>query len=79
MRTYAGPIVRVKIVEATEGGFRGTVNPDDDKWVYLAGSPECPPGYVSSFHEHLVVGREDYEKEDPSRWVSRIEKKQKKK
>ena len=79
VRTYAGPIVRVRIVEVTEGGFKGTVHPEDDRWVYLAGVPECPPGYVSVFHEHLVVSREDYDREDPAKWISRIEKKPRKK
>jgi hypothetical protein len=79
VRTYAGPIVRVTVTKISDGGFEGTVHPDDDRRTYLAGVPECPPGYVSIFHDHLVATREEYEREDWSKWITRIEKKVKKK
>jgi hypothetical protein len=77
-RTFAGPIVRVRVTEVFDGGFKGTVHPDDDRRTYLAGVPECPPGYVSVFFEHCVVTREEFEKEDWTKWISRIEKKKRK-
>lgn len=78
MRTYAGPIVRVTVTKPNDGGFEGTVHPDDERRLYLAGVPECPPGYVSVFPDHLVSTREDYESENWSKWITRIEKKVKK-
>lgn len=66
------------VAEVIDGGFRGTVHPDDDRRTYLAGVPECPPGFVSTFHDHLVVTREDYEREDWTKWITRVEKKSKK-
>jgi hypothetical protein len=68
----------VTVTEAFDGGFRGTVHPDDDRRTYLAGVPECSPGFVSTFHDHLVVTREEYEREDWTRWTTRVEKKIKK-
>jgi len=79
VRTYAGPIVRVTVTKPTSGGFEGTVHPDDERRLYLAGVPECPLGFIGVFHEHCVCTKEEYEREDWSKWVTRIEKKVKKK
>jgi len=79
VRTYAGPIVRVTVTKPTSGGFEGTVHPDDERRLYLAGVPACPPNYIGVFHEHRVVTKEDYESESWEKWISRIEKKVKKK
>jgi len=77
-RTLAGPIVRVTVTRAFEGGFEGTVHPDDERKTYLAGVPECSPGHVSVFFENRVSSKEEFEKEDWSRWVTRVEKKKRK-
>lgn len=69
VRTYAGPIVRVRIVEVISGGFRGTTGEADNKRLFLAGVPDCPPGFVSTFHDHLVVTKEEYESEPQDKWV----------
>lgn len=68
VRTYAGPIVRVRIVEVIPGGFRGTTGEADDRKLFLAGVPECPSGFVSTFHNHLVVTKEDYDSEVKGKW-----------
>lgn len=78
MRTYAGPIVRVTVTRALDGGFEGTVSPEDDRKLYLAGVPECPPGYVGVFHEHRVSCEKDFLEEKWEKWITRIEKKKRK-
>lgn len=68
VRTYAGPIVRVRIVEVISGGFRGTTGEADNKRLFLAGVPDCPPGFVSTFHDHLVVTKKEYDLEVKDKW-----------
>ena len=75
VRAYAGPVVRVTVTKELDGGFEGTVHPDDDRKLYLAGVPECPPGYIGVFHDHRVVTRKDFDEEDWRKWIARTEKK----
>jgi len=74
VRTYAGPIVRVTVTKPGEGGFEGTVHPDDNLRLYLAGVPECPHNHVGVFHEHCVSSKEEFLTEDKSRWIVRDRK-----
>ena len=79
VRAYAGPVIRVTVTKELDGSFEGTVHPDDDRKLYLAGVPECPPGYIGIFHDHRVVTRKDFEEEDWRLWIVRTEKKPNKK
>lgn len=74
MRTYAGPIVRVTVTKPVDGGFEGTVHPDDNLRLYFAGVPECPHNHVGVFHEHCVSSKEEFLAEDKSRWIVRDRK-----
>lgn len=71
--------MRVKITSFTDGGFRGTTCSEDDQKIYLAGGPECPPDFIGSFFDYRTVTKEDFEREDWRKCITRIEKKAKKK
>ena len=77
-RTYAGPIVRVTVVEVTSGGFNGTISAEDNRRVYLAGAPECPVDFVSKFFDTQVSTLEEYEKQDWKKCITRVEKNKRK-
>jgi len=78
VRTFAGPIVKVTVTKVMEGIFMGTVGTDDNRRLFMAGVPECSNSYVSIFHDHNLVNKEDYENEDKSKWFVRDDKKLKK-
>lgn len=69
MKTPAGPIVRVTVLEESNGGFSGTVDAGDDWKLVESGVPSCTPDFVSFFHVGQLASKEDFD-EDHRRWES---------
>jgi hypothetical protein len=68
----------VTVVRPLEGGFEGTVHPDDEEKLYLAGVTECPPGYVSFFQDNSVTREKEFGEERWEKWITRDEGRKKK-
>lgn len=69
VKTPAGPIVRVTVLEETNGGFSGTVDAGDDWKLVESGVPSCTPDFVSFFHTGLLSNKDDFD-EDHRKWES---------
>ena len=77
IRTYAGPIVRLRVKEVKNTSFVGVVLAEDNERTYHAGCAEAGDDQVCVFPPSRKVTRKEYEEEDWRKWSVRTEKKKK--
>ena len=75
VKSICGPIIKTTVVENHKYGFVGTIDEEDCKRLFLAGTPEYPPNYKSMFFEHAITTKENYNNEDKTKHIVRIQKK----
>ncbi len=77
VRTYAGPIVQLRVKEVRYSSFVGTVLPEDNERTYLAGCERVDDGQISVFPPSRKVTKKEYEEEDWRQWIVRTESRKK--
>jgi hypothetical protein len=71
VKTYAGPIVRLKVEEVRNSSYVGTIHPEDEERLYLAGVAKCDESHVCWVPKAYQVTRKEYEDEDWKIWIVR--------
>lgn len=79
IKSICGPIIKTTVVEQNKYGFTGTIDEEDCKRLFLAGTPEYPQNYVSMFFESSITTQECYDNEDKTQHIIRLQKKPRKK
>ena len=79
VRTYAGPIVRLRVKEVKNTSYIGIVIPEDNERTYLAGCEPVSDTQICVFPPSRKVTKKEYEDEDWRAWVIRSERKKKSK
>jgi hypothetical protein len=77
IRTYAGPIVRLRVKEVRYTSIVGIVFPEDNEKTYLAGCEPCSGDQICVFPPTRRVTRKEFEEEDWRAWIVRRENKKK--
>jgi hypothetical protein len=71
VKTYAGPIVRLKVEEIRNSSYIGTIHPEDEEKLYLAGVARCDKNDVCWIPRARQVTQKEYENEDWKIWIVR--------
>jgi hypothetical protein len=71
VKTYAGPIVRLKVEEVRNSSYVGTIHPEDEERLYLAGVAKCDESHVCWVPKACQVTQKEYEDEDWKIWIVR--------